>query len=171
MLSLWIHTWSLQGKKISCANVISVFWLWEIIQNSEAAIYWWCLSKSSFSKTLIKQLGQSLNCFHLEKSNCYPQNSRQMSNLENSLAIRFSLPPNSPPPKEKAKKIMGNDISFICRDTRHWSLQIYWMPTWKVFGDRRTMGRNNRGQTESTKSVKGENSLKAKFKGRETSGA
>lgn len=47
---------------------------------------------------LAKQLAQRMNCFHFEKSNCYPQNSKKISNKENSLDVRF------PPPTKKKKK-------------------------------------------------------------------
>ena len=92
---------------------------------------------------LAKQLAQQMNCFHFEKSNCYSQNSRKISNKENSLDVRF----HSPPPKKKTQKtqsgeIMGNYITSICGNIRHWNLQIYWMPIWKVSGDRKTIGRS-----------------------------
>lgn len=52
---------------------------------------------------LAKQLAQRMNCFHFEKSNCYPQNSKKISNKENSLDVRF------PPQPKKKKKIRGNN--------------------------------------------------------------
>lgn len=50
-----------------------------------------------------KQLAQWMNCFHFEKSNCYPQNSRKISNKENSLDVRF------PPHQKKKNHNRGNN--------------------------------------------------------------
>lgn len=64
---------------------------------------------------------------------------------------------------------MGNNITSICGNTRHWSLQISWMPIWKVSGDSRTIGKNNTDQTEPIKSAKRENGPQGKIQGQRNS--